>query len=376
LKKIETFQKSYSHEHAIEWYTDECFLYKLLNRASRTENIELLYSFRYFIIDLCAALERESKKLSTAGILTLYRGQQIPNEEFEKIRNNVGTLISTNGFLSTSRDISIALNFAHQFRINSDMQTCILEIHADPTLDTVVFADIQQFSKIKKEQKVLFGLNATFKIVRVEMDPVLKMWRIILSTTADGSTRIEEYKRMLEDRMKEHSPVIYFGRLLLYDLGRVDQAEKYFAELLDTLPPDHPDISSVYNSIGDVCRAQGDLNMALKNYEEAYKIRQKVLSSDHPLIAALLNNIGIIHGEKEEFDHVIDSYYQALKIDEKNYPGDHLDKSRTIVNIGLAWKSKGHLETALIWVNQALDMSIRLLPAQHPDIASCLGFIG
>ncbi|CAF1550901.1 unnamed protein product, partial [Adineta steineri] len=101
LTKIEEFQKTYTRDKAIEWYTDECFLYKLLNKALRTEDIELLFNFRFFIIDLCSAIEQEHQLLKNKGTLTLYRGTQIPNEELEKIKENIGKTISTNGFLST-----------------------------------------------------------------------------------------------------------------------------------------------------------------------------------------------------------------------------------------------------------------------------------
>jgi hypothetical protein len=59
LKKIEKFQKMYRKDQAIQWYTDEGFLYKLLNKALRTENMELIYLFRFFIIDLCEAIENK-----------------------------------------------------------------------------------------------------------------------------------------------------------------------------------------------------------------------------------------------------------------------------------------------------------------------------
>jgi hypothetical protein len=112
LKKIKEFEESYSREKAIEWYTDECFLYKLLNKALRIEDIELLYTFRFFIIDLCAAIENDNHNLKTKGILTLYRGTQIPMEELQKLKENVGKIISTNGFLSTSRNMNVSLRFA------------------------------------------------------------------------------------------------------------------------------------------------------------------------------------------------------------------------------------------------------------------------
>ncbi|CAF1106315.1 unnamed protein product [Adineta steineri] len=375
-KKIEKFRKHYRCEQAIEWYTDECFLYKLLNRAIRTEDIELLYSFRFFIIDLCAALERESKKLKSSGILTLYRGQQIPNDEFEKLRKSVGILISTNGFLSTSRNINVALTFARQFRANCDMKTCIFEIQADPTLTSVIFADIDEYSKMKGEEEVLFGLNTTFRIDSINMDKTLNMWKIKLSTTTEGNTRIEEYMKLQEEQMKDCSPIIYFGYLLWNELGKVEQAEKYFKKLLTTLSPTHPDISDVYSNIGHVYRAKGETNLALQNYEESYRIRQKVLPKDDSRIAASLHNIGLIYKAKGEYDRALDLYQQALAIHDKNYPGDHIHKEYTIECIGLVYSSKDDLDTALIWLNRAFDMCTRLFPPNHPDIARCLGNLG
>ncbi|CAF1320417.1 unnamed protein product [Adineta steineri] len=375
-KKIEKFRTHYACEQAIEWYTDECFLYKLLNRAIRTEDIELLYSFRFFIIDLCTALERESKKLKSSDILTLYRGQQIPNDEFEKLRKSVGILISTNGFLSTSRNINVALTFARQFRTNCDMKTCIFEIQADPTLTSVIFADIDEYSKMKGEEEVLFGLNTTFRIDSIKMDETHNMWKIKLSTTTEGNTRIEEYMKLQEEQMKDFSPMIYFGRLLLNELGKVEQAEKYFKKLLTTLSPTHPDISDVYNNIGNVYRSKGETNLALQNYEESYRIRQKVLPKNHPKIGASLHNIGLIYDDKGEYDRALDLLQQTLAIEDKNYPGDHIDKAHTIVCIGLVYQSKEDLNTALTWLNRAFDMYTRVLPANHPHIAKCLGNLG
>ncbi|CAF0969945.1 unnamed protein product [Rotaria magnacalcarata] len=81
LEKMQKFRKSYTHDQAISWYAHEYFLYKLLNQALRTEDIQLLYSFRFFIIDLCGELERESNKSKSEGRLTVYRGQMMQKEE-------------------------------------------------------------------------------------------------------------------------------------------------------------------------------------------------------------------------------------------------------------------------------------------------------
>ncbi|UJR20024.1 hypothetical protein I4U23_023158 [Adineta vaga] len=377
LEKIKRFQNSYTSEQAIGWYTEECFLYKLLNRAIRTEDTELLYAFRFFIIDLCAALERESKKLQSDNILTVYRGQQIPGEELEKLCHSVGKLISMNGFLSTSRQIDVALQFAPVLRTTRDMQPCIIEIQIDPTLNALMCADISEYSSVKEEDEILFGLNAIFKLDSVQMDSDLRMWKIKLSATTEGLTRIEKYIELQEDEMKECSPLICFGCLLLDEFGQVEQAEKHFNKLLTCLPPDnHSDMSDLYNSMGHVCRHKGDINQALDKYERSYRIRQKFLTPNHPKIARSLYNIGLVYQIKEEYNHALNSFREALAIQNKIYSEDHIEKARTFQSIGLTYQPMGEFDMALAWLNRALDMYTRIHLLSHRDVANCLGHIG
>ncbi|CAF1590320.1 unnamed protein product, partial [Adineta steineri] len=288
LKKIEEFQNTYTHDKAIEWYTDECFLYKLLNKALRTEDIELLFTFRFFIIDLCSVIEQENQLLKKQGTLTLYRGTKIPNEELEKIKENIGKTISTNGFLSTSRNIDVSLRFIHDNPPLNDFTSVLFEIKANSLLKTVIFTDVGNKSRIEGEEEVLFNLNSLFKIVSVCFDPKLNIWKVLLNATDEGAEKVEEYLAFSKQQMEESSPLIYFGRLLLNELGQVDRAGKYFNMLLKSLPHDHPDIASVYNGIGVVHDKRNELNLALKNYEIAYGIRQKQLPSNHPHIAGSL----------------------------------------------------------------------------------------
>ncbi len=60
--------------------TDEGFLYKLLNKKLGTEDIQLLYIFRFFIIDLCAAIDNITEMCHVLFRLTNIR----INSSFEK----------------------------------------------------------------------------------------------------------------------------------------------------------------------------------------------------------------------------------------------------------------------------------------------------
>jgi tetratricopeptide (TPR) repeat protein len=154
-----------------------------------------------------------------------------------------------------------------------------------------------------------------------------------LHATDEGLEKVEEYLKLSKQEMEECSPIIYFGRLLIVELGQVDRAGKYFNMLLKSLPSDHPDVASVYNGIGNVHDQRNELNLALKNLEMGYKIRRRKLRPDHPHIGTSLNNIGGIYNKKGNFDLALDYYQKDLKICEINHPGDHSGKAMTIENI-------------------------------------------
>ena len=49
LKMIKEFETNYLSAYALWWYTRNSFLYKMLNKALRVQNIHLLYLFRFFM---------------------------------------------------------------------------------------------------------------------------------------------------------------------------------------------------------------------------------------------------------------------------------------------------------------------------------------
>jgi hypothetical protein len=136
-----------------------------------------------FIIDLCAAIENESQDLRDEKIFTLYRGTKISTNELKKLNENVGQIVSINGFLSTSRSLEVSLKFARLKHSNNDLQAVLFEIRVDPSLKSISFADIAYKSTTPHEEEVLFNLNSVFKIHSVHFDSTLKLWKIQLNTT-------------------------------------------------------------------------------------------------------------------------------------------------------------------------------------------------
>ncbi|CAF2718966.1 unnamed protein product [Rotaria sp. Silwood2] len=52
LRMIEEFESTCKSNDASQWYTKAVFVYHVLNKAFRTEDIDRIFRFRYFIVDL------------------------------------------------------------------------------------------------------------------------------------------------------------------------------------------------------------------------------------------------------------------------------------------------------------------------------------
>jgi tetratricopeptide (TPR) repeat protein len=376
IKKIEEFQQNYTSEKAIESYVNEHFLHRLLNKALRTEDIEIICAFRFFIIDLYAAIEEQNKYVKDEGVVTLYREAQIPVEDIEKLKGNVNKIISINGFFSASRHIDILLRFISSNFVMNSFQRVFFEIKADPSLKTISFAKMKKRNGIDDNEKVLFNLNSVFKIHTVAFDPMLDVWKVQLSATDECSTKVEEYLTMSKLEMEEPTPIINYGYLLLYELDDIAQADRYFNILLKLLPADHPDIASVYNDIGNIHNQRDEWDLALKNFELGYEIRKKRLEPDHPHLGASLNNIGMIHKAKENPDLALEYFKQSLPITEKIASGTSPQTAMVNENMGKAYSDKGDYDAALTHLLRALQIFKNIQPEQHREIARCLGTIG
>ena len=52
LKNVDKIEKEYRHHQPIWWYTYNCFLYSMLNRALRTMEVDLIIKMGFFVRDL------------------------------------------------------------------------------------------------------------------------------------------------------------------------------------------------------------------------------------------------------------------------------------------------------------------------------------
>ncbi|CAF1166857.1 unnamed protein product [Adineta ricciae] len=372
LAVIDEFQKDYQARDAVAWYTKECFIYRLLNKALRTENIDALYLFRFYIIDLCKQLEEESQK--NRGVMTLYRGQVMSTEELDRLKRNVGTLFSMNGFFSTTRTLNVAKNFLESSR-RDGLQPVLFEITADSNIRHVVFADIEQLSNIDGEDEVLFSIGSVFKIESVEADETLNCSVVKMVTSDEGTISVHEYIETLKKEYEGLTNVILFGRLLT-QMGEYNKAEDYFNFLLQNTRTDSLEEADIRDEIGHIFNNRSQTVLAMEHYKRSLEIREKWVPHDDFRIGRSSNNQASIFAKTNENEKALLFYLKAYAISVKNHPQGHLDTATVLSNIADVYVSIKDFVTGMDFHIQSLDMRLSLLPKEHSTTALSIRKIG
>ena len=380
LRNIDEFAQTYTDADTIRWYTKQSFLYRLCNKALRTEDIELLYTFRYFIQDLCKRLAVEhdawlTKEPADTSMLTLYRGLKLGKEELTRFQGNIGSLISTNGFLSTTRNEQLALQFAlKSSKRATDVSPVLFIIQVDQFHKDVICADISSLSVFPDEEEVLFDLGCAFKITEVAFDSTKNIWIIRMTSTNEAREIVETYIEANRRQMEKGNVLLIFG-LLLTEMGQYHQAQLYFENLLESHTVD--DQASLYTNIGRVKFLKGQYHHALQDFKTVYDIQRKETPINYLHLARTMNNLGLIYMELKKYDLALDFHLDVKKIYEKHSDIDASLLASSFDSIGVALTHKHDYQQALDYLLRAMTLYEQELPTtDHPSMATNYNSIG
>ncbi|CAF3416934.1 unnamed protein product [Rotaria socialis] len=423
LKLVNEFGKGYESSRAIWWYTRESFVYRLLNKALRIRNIEVIFLMRNIIGDIYKKLlaNQCSKRV------TVYRGQIMSSDEIKQFQKSVGSIISLNSFLSTSSKREVAQEFAVQ-----SMESCssssgsvgvIFKIEADPSVTCDSKGDNRRpFAQIGglsyyggSEAEILFMVGSIFRLEDISEDKSvgdMKIWMIRITLCSDNENHLRElYDHMKsQENGREETNLKSLG-LMMWKMGKFDLAEKYLLRHLRELPPNDPSLGAVYqclglvadskgdydrslewykksleittrtspsdyinignthNSVGEVHRKKGDYVQALKSFNQAVSLFKEADDENHPRMASFYGNIGNINAEEKKYSEALNFYEKTLAIQKKHLPDGHADLGSLYNNIGLVHYYLDHDDVALEYFEQSRTISLKALPSQHPDVA-------
>ncbi|CAF3208965.1 unnamed protein product [Rotaria sp. Silwood2] len=422
LDHIKKFVLTYSPNQALWWYTSNTFLYRILNKAFRVDNTNLLYVFHSFIHDLHQQLQQCQCK----SFVRVYRGQLITHDELEHLQRSIGHYISMNSLLSTSLNRNLAIFYLGETKHSSmKLKRILFDIDANPQIDGIKpFGKIAQFSAFPNEEEVLFMPRSIFQLVDISYDHNDNIFiaRMILCGDKQNHFKAiyEQNRNDYGGGQQNETNLMTLGNVL-QRMGKFDDAEIFYRRQLDelcinndnnrlmsacyfnigeilrekgeydtsmiwyqkslnidikTLPNGHPNIGNTYNSIGICQEKKGDFESALDSYSIALKIALQTFGWNHTRVALCLNNTGNAYQALDNYLEALDCHRIALMIRKKNLPSNHHRLAASYNNIAVVYHRLGHFDLANEYYKVALHISRKSLPSHHPDIGKIVRNIG
>ncbi|CAF4032598.1 unnamed protein product [Rotaria magnacalcarata] len=410
LACIELFEREYTSNKAIWWYSLDCFLYRLLNRALRNRDFDLLFALRFFITDLALAIKHQYEqylRVSTErDIVKVFRGQCISSNELQLMLDNVNEFISMNSFFSTSRDRRVAMSFLQNRSVDGKDRYVLFEITIDSRLPIKPFADIKEYSEFAAEDEVLITLGALYRIDKIIEHPEDGHYVVQLCLASDNDYRLKEIydylKQEIQDeytldslgkilrKMGEYQHALkYYDRMIhetqimltnchmgigraMYGITSYDNALKHYEACLtirkSQLDENHADVGISYSRVGAALCRQGEMRRSLENLNRATKIQEQTLSPNSLDLAETYNTLGLAYFTLNNLQQAANYFQKALDIRIQVLPQDHRDIGFAYNNLSRVLENDEHYEQALTYAKKALAISLKILPPNHPDV--------
>jgi tetratricopeptide (TPR) repeat protein len=380
LKKVDMIEKEYHDHKPIWWYTYDCFLYSMLNRALRLMEADLITTMGFFVRDLHKHIVElhfdQYGEQNHSNSFIVYRGQGLSQADFNQLQTTQGGLLAFNNFLSTSLDQAVSLAFAESITSNPDLIGVLFEMNIDPSISSTSFANVKNISYFQREEEILFSMHSVFRIGQVKQIEKNnnRLWQVDLTLTGDHDPQLQELTKSMREDTEGSTGWFRLG-LLMIKVAQFDKAQQVFEMILDRTT-DEKEKGEIYNCLGWIKNEQGKHTEAITYCEKSLKIRQKILPANHTLLATSYNNIGLVYRNMGEYSKALSYYEKALEIDQKTLPANHPDLASSYHNIGQLYYNMVEYSKALSYYEKALEIWQKTLPANHPSLATSYNNIG
>jgi tetratricopeptide (TPR) repeat protein len=381
LKNLKKFERKYRDETPIWWYTFECFLYPMLNRALRIMDVDIIIKMGFFLDDLHRHIEQLYKEQfadhNCSTSFTVYRGQGMSKADFEQMTQTKGGLMTFNNFLSTSKNPKISLDFAQRAMANPDLVGILFVMTIDPSKSTIPFASIVDVSYFKdKEAEVLFAMNTVFRICNITpMGGNHRLFQVELRLISENDKDLRVLMDHIREETNPNAEGWYRLGLVLVDMGHFDKAEEVYEILLEQTN-EESDKASIYDRLGAVKYHQGEYNQAATFYEKSIEIERKVIRPSRLRVANSTVCLAVAYQSLGEYQKALSLHEEAIQVYQKIFPPNHPHFAHSYNNIGETYYHMGDYSKALSYYEKSIEIQQKVLPPNHPRFAVSYGNIG
>jgi len=180
-----------------------------------------------------------------------------------------------------------------------------------------------------------------------------------------------ENDRALQDAVKLITEIRRLKEKGQYDAG-LPLAERALELREKVLGPEHPDVATALDELGQILHRKGEYARAEPPYQRALAIREKALGLEHPDVAESLNNLAFLYYERGDYGKAEPLYQRALAILEKTLGAEHPDISFPLNNLALVYDSTGDYAKAEQLFQRSLAIRDKSFGADHPNVATAL----
>jgi tetratricopeptide (TPR) repeat protein len=377
LKLIDEFYHNYPLKSPIWWYTRPCFLYEMINKALRTQDVEVILKIGFIIRDVHQHIEQLHSITNHQESLIVYRGQGMLQSQFDKINKSQGGLLAFNSFLSTSTDRQVSCLYAESASQNPDLIGILFQIDIDPSRATTPFAPLDNVSFLKDQEKeVLFSMHTVFRIGSMKQLED-RLFEINLTITNDNNEQFEELTQYMRKMIQGDTRLSRMGSLMI-KMGEFDKAEQIYNTLHQIISRDNDQkkLAPIFYTLGLINHQKRDLTSALSYYQKSLDIELIYLSSDDPHLSPIYSNIGLALLEDGDLKEAFKYSKCAFDIDLNTPQSNQTNIALRYNNIGGVLEQQGKYHQALENYHRALQIFLVHLPSHHPWVAAAYNNIG
>ena len=303
---VTEYEKSdYAQITPIEWYTRECFLSAMIHRAFRLHDLAILNKINFFIQDLHGQIRDLYQKSVDPQRFTVYYGQSIPREQFDKFPMNINDLITFDGFLLTTIDRGLSLEFAKQSANTGKQISLLYQIELDRLKSFTPFIPLDKFDYYHDtDQHVLLSFDAIFRLTKCEQIDE-QCWQMNLTLIDSNDPQSIDLNRIIE----KSKGFLTVGQLL-FRMNEFHRAEKFFQVLLHQSNP--IDQKQVHQMLGRIYQKHEDFPRALVHYQESIKLESTAV--DSVAIGAIFEKLGNLNQAAEYFKRAVEYPKTSAKL--------------------------------------------------------------
>jgi hypothetical protein len=315
LANVNKLEHEYRQHTPIWWYTNNCFLYSMVNSALRIMDVDHIIKLGFFIRDLHEQITRLYSEQSAghhpSNTFVVYHAQGLSQADFKQLIKTQGGLFAFNNFLLTSKNRQGSLKFARETMENSDNMGILFVMTVDPFIRSVPFADIRNVSYHQNEEEILFSMHSVFRIGQIKkIDENNRLWQVDLTLTTDNDCVLQILTESIrQETFTDENGWYRLGNVLI-KLGQFDIAQQIF-EMKSTQTTDDGEKANTYLKLGFIKENLGEYTEALAFYTQAVEIKQKILPPNHPDLATSYKKIGSVYENMGEHLKALSFYERA-----------------------------------------------------------------